>query len=92
MVPVVAQMSGSQYMGGGAAGSSSGGIQSLAFAPLVDCPHYKVKLVRIRSKQQATFGQTFVKCPNNIKVSQIFLFNFVLLDGGHEGMVSSVAG
>jgi len=32
-VPVVAQMSGSQYMGGGVAGSSSGGHPKLCFRP-----------------------------------------------------------
>ena len=86
-------MSGSQLRGAAAAGSSStdGGIQSPLLNPLVDCPDCRVQLVRIRSKQRGTYGQTFVKCPNNIKVSQ-FLFNFELLDGFDAARVSWDAG
>ena len=49
-----------------------------ALPPLVECPDCRVQLVRIRSNQRATYGKTFVKCPNNIKVSQ-FVFNLEFL-------------
>ncbi|KAG2577090.1 hypothetical protein PVAP13_6NG080500 [Panicum virgatum] len=42
-----------------------GGFQSPH--PLLNCSKCGVQLVRIISKQRATFGQAFVKCPNNIK-------------------------
>jgi len=37
----------------------------------MDCSKCGVRLVRIVSKQRATYGQAFIKCPNNIKVSQL---------------------
>jgi hypothetical protein len=87
--PAVPQMIGRQSTGAAAAGSSSTdwGIQSPVLSPLVDCLYCRVQLVQIRSKQRATYGETFVKCPNNIKVSQ-FLFNFEFLDVVLAAMVT----
>ncbi|KAG2643700.1 hypothetical protein PVAP13_2KG347973 [Panicum virgatum] len=59
----------------GSSSSTNWGMHMAPMSQLAMCSVCGVQLIRIRSKQPETYGQYFVKCPNNIRVCR---FVFVL--------------
>lgn len=53
-----------------ASGSSATG-SDVEELPLVDCPDCGKHVIKLRSKQAATYGRVFYKCEENVKVSWI---------------------